>query len=158
MKFDIVTTVGRGDHIGSSGGKFAGALFYDYAYSRADFAQFSISGLTPGTTYDLYLFASSGTQEDWNQNSTFMVAGALGAKSTTGADAADFIEGVNYVAFHAVPASSSGHINGCWTRNTSTGPFNGLQTVEAGETAPIPEPAAVVLLALGWLGVRRGRG
>jgi hypothetical protein len=112
---------------------FEGELFLNTTgkFGAASSATMTFDGFTPGTTIDLYLYASAGGnnqarrqvavfQFDENTQSTFDAVGLQ----------AEFVEGENYVCYR-LTADEAGTIRGTWSippGHTAT-LFNGLQIV-----------------------------
>lgn len=133
---------------------FAPLLFDQYLHFGGNPASFIISGLSPGTPYELYLYGQSGTGQPTDRMVDFTVNGST--QTITGANVGSFIPGVNFVVFAFTPEGSI--VNGVFAQNPGTGEgnFSGLQI------AAIPEPSTFALLAvaLGFMGLsamRRGR-
>ena len=137
---------------GAAPSAFVGSrpLLDDFVYNTSGSKAFSVRHLTPGGTYDLYLYGVPGGA---GPRTTSFTVGAT-TLSTTGADQSSFVEGANYVRFVNLVADGSGTIAGTFAPGPGSGEadFNGLQIVEV-----VPEPTAgwAVFLAGGLLGVRR---
>lgn len=119
---------------------FAPLLFDQYLHFGGNPASFTISGLTPGTPYELYLYGQSGTGGATDRMVDFTINGVT--QTITGANVGSFISGVNFVMFALTPGSSS--VSGSFVQNPGTGEgnFSGLQI------AAIPEPSTFALLAV----------
>jgi hypothetical protein len=146
-----VETVNRYDN---SPADFATALMGDYVYpwNPVTYATlpFSVNNLTPGGTYDLYLYSLNGAGN--SAHTDFTIGGAT--KTALNSAAATFVENNNYVRFSGVTADAGGSIFGTAVgRDASGNPypnavaFNGLQITS------VPEPAAMLLVATGLIGL-----
>lgn len=111
-------------------------------------------GLEPGQTYALYLYGDSYD----GQGAIFTINGV--SESTIGSNAAELIQGVNYVVFNGLVPDVNGQISGTWTNNPAAGSlgeygiFNGAQLVESN---PVPEPSTLTLLGIGIAGIAGNR-
>jgi hypothetical protein len=124
---------------------FAPALMDDYLYgSPANGVGFSIDNLTPGGAYDLYIYSLNGAGA--SATTGFTIGSAT--KNATNSAASTFAEGNNYVLFKGVIATS-GSISGTaiGLRDANSIAINGFQITS------VPEPATVVLLATGLIGL-----
>ena len=126
---------------------------------------FSITGLTPGDTYDLWIasshLASGATRNlgDWSTSNT-NTTGASVAVDNTGQETngSTWVAGANYVLFNGVVVDGAGKIT---MTEHAINPnltdarvgFNGFQLV----TAVVPEPSSTMLVGLGLLGFLRRR-
>lgn len=111
---------------------------------------FTISGLSAGGVYNIYLYGINGGYN--SRGTSFTINSTTLSTVNTEANGATFTLGDNYVLFSNVTASLSGDISGSWTANSAVsgsygvnneGSFNGLQIVS------VPEPSTWALLALG---------
>ncbi len=121
---------------------------------------FTISGLTPGAQYDLYLYASDGGLAN-GQGAAFTVNGVsfgqTGSKTTTSSATSTTIPtsdlGISYVE-GTTTADASGDIAVSFTYNTVSptngGIFNGFQLVGP---STVPEPTDIALFGVGALGL-----
>ncbi len=121
---------------------------------------FTISGLTAGAQYDLYLYASDGGLAN-GQGAAFTVNGVsfgqTGSKTQTSSATATTIPtsdlGISYVE-GTTTADANGDIAVAFTSNTVStsngGDFNGFQLV--GPSA-VPEPTDIALFGVGALGL-----
>ena len=121
---------------------------------------FTISGLTAGAQYDLYLYASDGGLAN-GQGAAFTVNGVsfgqTGSKTTTSSATSTTIPtsdlGISYVE-GATTADASGDIAVSFTYNTVSptngGIFNGFQLVGP---STVPEPTDIALFGVGALGL-----
>jgi hypothetical protein len=106
----------------------------------------TISGLTPGGTYSLYLYTESNQHEgtEYNVNG---VTGTTNYNNQTG-----FVLNDDYAHLSSVTATSLGVITINFWENTgissSQAVLNGFQL-----TSATPEPTSMTLLALGFAGV-----
>lgn len=88
---------------------------------------YTLSGLSPGSTWDLYV-AAHGNQPD--QDTTVTIDGV--ARSTTAnwdISSTVWVEGDNYVLFKGILADSSGQIQIDWKGIGNWGAINGMQLV-----------------------------
>jgi MYXO-CTERM domain-containing protein len=139
----------------------AGRGFYN---GPGNAASFTISGLTVGTQYNLWIatahLGNTGDAKgvgDWttsNVNST----GSSIAVNNTGfeTNGSTWVEGINYVLFSNVEPDATGHIT--MTEHTVTPNltdarvgFNGFQLVS------VPEPSTAMLAGVGLLALLRRR-
>jgi hypothetical protein len=113
---------------------------------------FSITGLTPGQSYSLSLF---GIGDQAGQGAVFTING--NSLSTTGRPyriSPVFTNGLDFVRFDGVTANGTGQITGSWSNLVGIsqyGAFNGF------EISKVPEPSAMVLAAVGAVGVVAAR-
>jgi hypothetical protein len=120
----------------------------------------SISQLTVGGVYDIYIYALSHNTGSWGTTSTERAAGAFTTTNVsgngtsqsldngiTGTDADPFTAGSNYVLFQSIVADGSGNISivadALDGANATRLHVNGLQIVS------IPETSSAALLGLG---------
>jgi len=136
-----------------------GAATADSPTSQADLLQgwrkgtgtgivgsFTLSGLTAGDTYAVYLYGVNGNFKGHGADFTI---GSV-SQNTSGSNGTTFTLGLNYVVFNNVVADSSGQITGTWAPKTGdvTNPeadFNALQVLA------LPEPGTLALIAVGSL-------
>ena len=163
-----------GFNLGASGydiNPTGNALLDAYA-SNADYAvetgaasasTFSINGLTPGSTYTLYLYGDVA----YNAYPTAFSVEGSGPADITGPTSglpapADWTSGVEYVEFTGT-VDGTGTITGDWygtTEGEQTGGFNGLQLQVTSPSLSVPEPSVTILLGLGFMSLvvlRRAR-
>lgn len=118
---------------------------------------FTISGLTAGYTYDLYLYGSQG--EDGYGTTFHIDNGSPADRRVDGGNGSSFVAGdvvtnsmvplSNYVVFSGVAPNGSGQITGTFqSAEDNYGIFNGAQVVTA-----VPEPSTGVLLLAGMAGM-----
>jgi hypothetical protein len=107
-------------------------LMRDYLIAFNEPQSVVLSGFTPGTIVDLYLY---GAGDQTIRDTTFTVNGTHTA-TTTGIPQNEsaphtLIEGGDYVVLRGVPANGSGQFNILYTSGGGSGeaPFNGLQAV-----------------------------
>ena len=153
---------------GGSSGPLAGALMGDYLYtytSQAPGAPFSIGGLTPGATYQLYFYSAVGGN-DWLRNRSGMFTLDGVSQLVNGYSSAQqggelynsFVLEENYLIFTTTTNGTS--LEGSFYTITGhqEAEFNGLQIVQiaAGQgTSSVPEPSQVAasLLLLSGIGI-----
>jgi len=122
-------------------------LMTDYIYNRNDTGlpgSVTLSGLTPGGAYDLYLYSAG----DSPKNTTFIVGTDTAIVSTESPNAptSTFTSGVNYVKL-STTADPSGNLNILFKStlpNDLDGVLNGLQLFASGEASPAPLPNVFV--------------
>lgn len=151
------------DQIGFGGPpEFAGNLLADYYYLYGTTpATFTIGGLTPGHSYEVYIYSQAGSSNSTDRAATFTLGGESRGLTAYTVDA--FVEGTNYVLFH-VSSIASTSLTGSFVGSLSGGQagneaeLNGLQIVDLGAT-PIPEASTVTIVlglaALGCVATRR---
>jgi hypothetical protein len=112
------------------------SLYADYVFNHSagnsTDATFTISGLTPSATYDVYLYYL-------NNPSLAVTGGVVTAFTPTG------IFSTGNTVLWVVAADGSGNING--TMGGGVNVFSGLTV------ASVPEPGSVVLFGLGAIGM-----
>lgn len=160
------------------------ALFGDYITNRANDNGFdqrtqTITGLTAGNTYDIYIYGQGDNFTDTNnnggQNLGVTIDGNFFRTSHDGVSGGDgqLVENIEYVVLSAIEADASGEITfdtfnpgGGGTGEFATDPdsnasrfsgINGIQIV--GDVVVVPEPSSFALLGLGFVGfaLRRRR-
>jgi hypothetical protein len=104
----------------------ARALLDDFLYNTGGAKAFSINHLTPGGSYDLYLYSAPGGAGP--RNASFTIGSTT--HSVTGANVSSFSENDNYVVFTNVVADENGQIAGTYF-GTGEADFNGLQIVSS---------------------------
>ncbi len=119
---------------------YAGKLLADYIYTGGT-ATFTIGGLTPGLTYQIYLYSQPGTAGSTDRAATFTVDGQ--SANLSGLNPGSLVQGSNYVV---IPFTASGTlVSGTFAPNAGAGggeaELNGLQLV-----VPVPEPSSVAAL------------
>jgi hypothetical protein len=134
---------------------FAGNLLADYYYViGASAATFSIGGLTPGHSYDVYFYSQAGSSFSTDRAATFTLDGVSADLTAFTVNA--FEEGTNYVVIRATSIGGttlSGSFVGSLGGNEAE--LNGLQIVDLGA---IPEPSAcAALFGFAVLGVASGK-
>lgn len=140
----------------------SGRQFYN---GPGNAGSFTINGLTPGDTYNLWIasshLAGDATRNlgDWTTSNT-NTTGASIAVNNTGQETngSTWVAGANYVLFENVIVNGSGQITmteHAITPNLTDARvgFNGFQLV----TAVVPEPSSTMLVGLGLLGFLRRR-
>lgn len=159
---NLVTTVTANDATGtfriSAAG--TGGFFQSYAFlsnsgnpGTADTSSFTIGGLDPSGTADLYFYATWNFSDDGSEFRVSSDGGAtwtpwLLANGVPHGSAAAFSEGHSYVVFNNIAVHTDGTIRGEWKTTTAggsihhRGPFNALQIVANPEP---PAPATQTL-------------
>jgi hypothetical protein len=132
LSFDVISQFNTGSNTeGERGpGGALNPLMQDYLFSPT-LKNFTIGGLTPGASYDLYLYGQGDVN---NQETTFTLGGQ---PLTTSFDSAIggngvLIEGIEYVAFRSILASPLGELAFSMTGVGNDGGFNGLQLLGSG--------------------------
>lgn len=135
----------------NAGGLGVNALMRDYTYGYPQANTFSINGLTPGGTYDLYLYAQNGSV---NAATTQFTIGATSQTATNAAgNLTSFVELGNYVKFLGLIATGGSISGSVVDPNSVPGvderafAFNGLQVQS------VPEPSSLLILATGVVGL-----
>jgi hypothetical protein len=132
LSFDTISQFDTGsDTQGERGpGGILNPLMQDYLFSPT-LKSFTIGGLTPGASYELYLYGQGDVN---NQETTFDLGGqplTTSFDATIGGNGL-LIEGIEYVVFRSVLASASGQIAFSMTGIGNDGGFNGLQVLGSG--------------------------
>jgi len=129
-------------------------LMRDYVYDGAFTGQvgtYTLAGLVPGNTYDLYLYGSNAT---FNSGALFTIGNV--SEGTNGSQVANrsLIQGDDFVVFAGVSADVNGQIVITHGNNPAhsngTTPLNGLQLIGA---ISVPEPSSLVLALIAAAGV-----
>lgn len=105
---------------------------------------FSLSGLNPSFTYDLYLYAQNGAYA--GTQTSFTINGFTQIASNAG-NIGSFVEGTNYVLFSGLSPDLLGTISGTFNcaKVADNAAFAGFELVA------VPEPATTAFLATGTL-------
>lgn len=116
---------------------------YTFASGSATAPVFTISGLAPGGTYNLYLYSENGSH--YTSTTYFEVGGVAKAAANPGVPAlssSGAIAGRNYVFYQGLTAAMDGTISGkVWAGDANGASFNGIQLMA------VPEPSTLALLA-----------
>ena len=124
------------------GGSLAPALLGDYVLSQypsgsaPNIATYTISGLTPGQTYDFIFYSMAGGSGVTNHQTFFTLENQT--QYATGLNSSSFVLGTNYVEFVYTPIGST--VSGTFYRDTlnaNEADFNGFQI---STIAAVPEP------------------
>ena len=101
----------------------------------------ALTGLTPGQSYDLYLYSGSNTD---GRKTAFTITGATTSATVTtspfNTSGSTFIEGTNYVHFTSLAPDLSGNMTISFTGAGTEGDLNGFQIQS------VPEPGTWALL------------
>ena len=101
----------------------------------------ALTGLTPGQSYDLYLYSGSNTN---GRKTAFTITGATNSATVTtspfNTSGSTFIEGTNYVHFTSLAPDLSGNMTISFTGAGTEGDLNGFQIQS------VPEPGTWALL------------
>ena len=126
------------------------ALLDDYAYSQpvAGTPTFTIHGLNPASTYNLYLYSQNGSTNNDNEITTFTIGGSAKTATNAHSSVGTLTLNVNYVLFTGLQSNPAGDISGSFTSTSAVDFFqpvlNGFQLVQTS----VPEPASLTLLVL----------
>jgi hypothetical protein len=136
----------------------AGGLLADYFYVTGTTpATFTLGGLTPGHSYDVYLYSQAGSSYSTDRLATLTFGSS--SQNLTAYTVGSFVEGTNYVVFHVTPDGTS--VSGSFVGNLggNEAELNGLQVVDHGVAVPEPSTYAALagLAALGLAATRHGR-
>jgi hypothetical protein len=123
-----------------------GDLLNDYAYNTG--YTLTISGVTVGAKYDLYVYSQNGNYKT-GSNAFSINGGAAAAVNNANIGAGQFTVNGNYVVFNGLigPANQTFTV----TETGTSGALNGFQLVL------LPEPSSAILLALTALPLLRRR-
>jgi hypothetical protein len=125
---------------------FAGSLLADYYYLYGTTpATFAIGGLTPGHSYDVYIYSQPGSSGVTDRAATFTLGSE--SKNLTALSINSFEENTNYVVFH-VSSIGGTSLNGSFVGSMggNEAELNGMQIVDLGVT-PVPEPSTYAAIA-----------
>lgn len=121
-------------------------LLQQFVFDQSASATVTVSGLTPGGSYNLYYYSVNG---GYNGNGSEWLFGTKVFRAVATQDSS-FVKGNNYFEVANAIADSSGNITGS-NLTTSEADFNGFQVVS--NAAATPEPASLALLAAGFAGL-----
>ena len=136
---------------------FAGSLLADYYYVYGTTpATFTIGGLTPGHSYEVYIYSQPGSSGVTDRAATITLGSQ--SKDLTALSINSFEENTNYVVFH-ISSIGGTTLNGSFVGNMggNEAELNGLQIVDLG-VAPVPEPSTyAAITGLAMLGLTAAR-
>lgn len=169
------TTLSAGGYDGSTGSSFAAgtgdnALFHKFAlgnYNGFPDVTLTLTGLTPGDSYDLYTYVGAGNSGrvlDGTVGTTsyYLTAASLSAYTPGTATSAGSAVSGNYFEFQGLTvASSTTPVSFVLSTPASNGNYTalyGFQLVDVGSAGgggggSVPEPSTVWLFAFGILGL-----
>ena len=134
---------------------FAGNLLADYYYVGGTTpATFTIGGLTPGNSYDVYVYSQPGSSGVTDRAATITLGSE--SKNLTALSINSFEENTNYVVFHVTSIGGTS-LNGSFVGSMggNEAELNGLQIVDLGV---VPEPSSYAAIAgLAILGLAAAR-
>lgn len=124
-------------------------IFVNDGYNSANSLSWTISGLTAGSAYKFFAYASNRNSDDWDLSVDATGAGGFATQLVSGNSGTAF--------FSSVVASSLGTISGTMKVAPGTeGNWSGFQLAELTAVHAVPEPSSVMLVGLVALGTSTG--